>query len=419
MSSSITESTDILPVLGKRLNPVELKIDLLCRGIRIGGTCRIEEDGRPLSNEPADLASGLEMILPGDMSELWVNAPVREKFVENSPYYLLRGRGAYRLFDERHDLRYSVKLPPKPDWYDLCTSRGIPMSRIGMLQGTCLVVSLGEQRRFGGREEGLNCRFYRTAEPEAAAAEGKTVEDVVETAAMAQKESGVTFALLRSGYQGSGGLSRIFPYLKALKQEVGILVGVQFPPEEDLELYDRARSLGADHVGFRMEFFSKDYFDRFALGRSNAAGRESYLRALEYCARAFGKGRVSGEIIAGVEPIEDSLRAIDYLARIGALPLVYIFRPLSETDIEAFPPPQFAEMVRVFRHVYEACRARNLPIGMAPNIHLSVLPHPEDTLYLAPDSLDGRAYHSWIFTMKQVMRPYFLRRMRKSKVPLL
>jgi len=76
------------------------------------------------------------------MRELWVNAPVREKFVEDSPYHLLRIRGAYRLFDEGHDLRYSLRLPPKPDWHALRTKRGIPMSRIGMLLGTCLSVSL-------------------------------------------------------------------------------------------------------------------------------------------------------------------------------------------------------------------------------------------------------------------------------------
>jgi hypothetical protein len=84
--------------------------------------------------------------------------------------------------------------------------------------------------------------------------------------------------------------------------------------------------------------------------------------------------------------------------------------------LEKFPQPQFVDMVRVFCRVYEACSANHLPIGVTPNLHLSVLPHPEDTLYLAPDSLDSRTYRSWVHTMKQVMHPYFVRRMRKSKV---
>lgn len=413
MTSSLTQSVDILPLIGRRLNPAELKIDLLCRGVRIGETCRIDLEGRPLGNEPAALASGLELILPGEMRELWVNAPVRERFAEYSPYHLLRTSDGYNLFDDRNDLSYQVRLAPKPDWYDLRTSRGTPMSEIGTLEGTCLTISLGERCRFGGEEQGLHCRFCSMRDREGAPAPEKTVEDVVETAAMAQRQSGTTFVLLRGGYQGAGGLSRVFPYLKALKQEVGILAGVQFPPEADLELYDQARALGVDHLSFCIEFFNQDYFDRFTPGKSKTLGRECFLRALQYCAGSLGKGRVSGEIIAGVEPVEDSMRAIDFLVEEGALPLVCIFRPMQGTEMEGFPPPAFSDMIRVFRHVYEACRAHNLPIGMIPNVNISALPHPEDTLYLAPNTLDGRTYQRWIVTMKQVMRPYFIRRMRK------
>ncbi|MBZ5497122.1 MAG: hypothetical protein LAP85_12020 [Acidobacteriia bacterium] len=418
MSLSVTENAAILPMNGKRLNPAELKIDLLCRGVHIDATCRIVEEGRPVCSRPADLASGVELILPGEMRELWVNAPINEKFVKESPYRLLRASDGYHLRDERHDLTYSVKLAPKPDWYDLRTTRGIPMAQVGMLQGTFLLIDLGESCRFWDRGKALNCRFCRIAEQDSGGIEDKTVEDVVETAAMAHQRSGITFALLRGGYQGAGGLARIFPYLKALKQEAGILVVVQFPPEADLRLYDQARSLGVDHFSFCMEFFNKDYLERLAPGKSAALGREHFLQAIEYSVRIMGKGRVSGEIIAGIEPIEDTLRAIDYLTGVGALPLVSIFRPLQGTEMESEAPPNPAEMIGVFRHVYEACRSTNLPIGLAPNVNLSVLPHPEDTLYLASDSLDGRAYQRWIFTMKQVMRPYFLRRMRKHAPPL-
>ncbi len=413
MSSYLTESVDTFPLIGKRLNPAELKIDLLCRGIRVDQECHIETDGRPLGEEPAALASGLELILPGEMRELWVNAPVREKFAEKSPYYLLRTSDGYHLFDERNDFAYPVNLAPRPDWYDLRTARGIRMSEVGRLEGTCLTIGLGERCRFGGEEQGLHCRFCTLRNSESGPPLEKTVADVIETAAMAQKLSGTTFTLLRGGYQGAGGLSKVFPYLKALKQEVGILAGVQFPPEDDLKLYDMARALGVDHLSFCFEFFNQDYFDRFTPGKSVTFGRDCFVNALRHGARLLGKGRVSGEIIAGVEPVEDSMRAVEFLVGEGTLPLVCIFRPMQGTDMESFPPPAFADMVRVFRHVYEVCRAHNLPIGMIPNINLSTLPHPEDTLYLAPNSLDGRTYQRWISTMKQVMRPYFMRRMRR------
>ncbi len=413
MSSSIANKADIDSMAGRRLNPAELKIELLCRGVRIGRTCRIQEEGRPVCSRPGHLASGLELILPGEMRELWVNAPVNEKFVESTPYHLLSAQGEYRLFDERHDLSYNVKLAPKPGWCDLCTTSGIPMSQIGMLNGTFLSIDIGEPIRFGVGKHALDRQSCRPARREAAGIEKTSVEDIVETVSAAQKESGITFALLCGGYQDAGGLARLFPYLKALKQKVGILVGVQIPPEADLGLYDQARSLGVDQFSFCLEFFNKDYFDRYAPDTSPFPGRRHVFEALEYCVRLMGKGRVSAEIIAGIEPIEDTLRAVDYLAGLGAVPLVRIFRPLRGTDMEDEAPPDSSEMIRVFRHVYQASRSHHLPIGMAPNIHFSVLPHPEDTLYLASDARDRYAYQRWIFTMEQVMRPYFLRCMRK------
>jgi hypothetical protein len=414
MSSFLADRAVAHPLAVRRLNPAELKIELLCRGMLIDGSCRIAEEGRPISIRPEDPASGLELILPGEISDLWVNVPVNEKFVVGTPYHLRRAQGEYRLLDTRHGLTYEVRLAPSPAWYNLRTARGIPMSEIGMMQGTILPIDIWQPVRFDAGGRTVPAPPCATGGQTSAGMETKSVRDVVETAAMAQKKSGITLALLRGGYQGAGGLSRVFPYLEALKQEVGILVGMQFPPEADLELYDQARSLGVDHISFTFENCNREGFDRIAAGKH---GRESLCKALEHCARGMGKGRVSGEIVAGIEPLEDTLRAIDYIAGVGALPLVGVFRPLRGTPAENHAPPGFSTVIGVFRHVYQACRSNNLPLGMAPNIRLSVLPHPEDTLYLASDSQDVRSYQSWIFSVKQVMRPYFLRRMRKQAAP--
>ena len=46
-------------------NPGLLKLDLYCRGIRIGESCRVAEDGgREIMRTRAGLGSGLEVILP-------------------------------------------------------------------------------------------------------------------------------------------------------------------------------------------------------------------------------------------------------------------------------------------------------------------------------------------------------------------
>ena len=403
----------LFPIPGRPLNPAELKIDLLCRGVRVDSSCNLDEDGRPLARIPAGLGSGLEMIIIGERRDLWVNAPIAEGFVGRSPYHLRFERGQYCVFDERQDALYHIKLATKPDWCGRVTSRGIAMSRIATLQGTCLSVYVGDRCQFWSPAHPLNCKFCNTGlnngmDDE----EEKTVEDVVETALAARKESRVTFVNLNSGYQGAWGLKMAFPYVKGIKEKVGLLVGVQFAPEEDLSLYDQILKLGADHLSFCFEFYNVDYFRRYLPGKTEVVGRDTFFKAMEYCSQKMGKGRVSGEIIAGVEPIEDTFRAIEYNVRVGAFPMVCIFRPLTGAAMENYPPPTFSEMVRVFRHVYETCRVHNLPIGFAPNINVSLSLQPEDTLYLASGSAADQTYQRWIGELKHIMRPYFTRHMR-------
>ena len=63
----------------------------------------------------------------------------------------------------------------------------------------------------------------------------------------------------------------------------------------------------------------------------------------------------NGEIIAGLEPPESSIAAIDWITSVGAIPTVCVFRPLIGTDLEDAEPPKTEEMVPVFRRLYEAC----------------------------------------------------------------
>jgi hypothetical protein len=86
----------------------------------------------------------------------------------------------------------------------------------------------------------------------------------------------------------------------------------------------------------------------------------------------------NGEIIAGLEPAESSIAAIDWITSVGAIPTVCVFRPLSGTDLADREPPATEEMVPVFRRLYEACMERGLPIGCAPNVHVSLVMLPEE-----------------------------------------
>ncbi len=124
----------------------------------------------------------------------------------------------------------------------------------------------------------------------------------------------------------------------------------------------------------------------------------------------LGKGLLLSEIIAGVEPIEDTLKAIDYITSVGAFPTVCIFRPTIGAAMERFPTPDPAEMKHVMAYMYEACRRNNIPIGMAPNIEVSLIVNPDDARELAPHSVANRLYEMELRTMRFLAKPISARR---------
>lgn len=384
-------------------NPALLKLDLYCKGIRLDDSCLVQDDGgRPILRTRAGLGSGLELILPGG---LWTNVPVSESFARHSPYVLHRETGGYvirryrehpaegggglQVVTPKSESVAWVRLAPRPGWYDRKTSTGKAMTRIGTLQGTYLGVYQAKVCDYWKEETKVNCRFCSVGLNLGVDDAGdKSVDEVMEVIRAARQESAITYVDFNTGhYIGETYLDILEPYVRRIKEETGLLVGFQTPPHRDLRRYDALKAMGLNRVSFCFEIFDEEIFRRICPGKNREYGLKRYLDAVEYCAR-LGRGRgfepwvSNGEIIAGLEPPASSMAAIDWITRVGAVPTVCVFRPLVGTDMEDAPPPKTEDLVPVFRRLYEACMENGLPIGVAPNIHVSLVLLPEECRWL-------------------------------------
>ena len=395
------------------LNPCELEIDLFCRGLRVPYDVMLD-GARNVRRTRAGLGSGLELVIPTGSwlkREIWMNAPVVERFASGSPYSL-RGRpDAYEIHDDRGIFRYPVRIPPQPTWYGWETSRGTPMNQIGVLQGTYLGIYINPVCAFW--KSSLECRFCTTGQNVGTAeAALKSVSDVVETCRAAKEHSGATFVHLNGGFEGGHGLEHLEPYVRAIKKDVGMLVGVQLTPERDLARYDRLIELGVDHFSFCVELIDPEWFARICPGKARTLGQDLFFVAMEYCAARMPRGAVSGELIAGIEPIANTIQGIERITRAGAFPTICIFRPTIGSAMEYAAPPKFSEMRQVMAAMYDACRRHRIPIGMAPNIEVSLVVNPDDAALLAPRNREFYAYELWRRALRVAARPLFKQRLR-------
>jgi hypothetical protein len=372
-----------------RTNPGLLKLDLYCKGMRLDESCLVEEDGgRKVLRTRAGLGSGLELILPGG---LWTNVPVTEPFAQKSPYLLKRRDGGYWIHRGVEPIA-AVTLSPRPDWYDRRTSSGKPMTRIGTLQGTYLGVYQAKVCEYWTEKVKVNCKFCSVGlNLGIDDAEQKTLDEVMEVVWAARRESGITYIDFNTGhYEGETYLDILEPFVKRIKKEVGLLVGLQTPPHRDLRRYDALREMGVNRVSFCFEIFDPERFKDTCPGKHREYGLERYLEAVRYCAALGRKGPrtepwvTNGEIIAGLESPDSSIRAIDWITSVGAIPTVCVFRPLVGTDYQDLAPPRTEDVLPVFARLYEACMERGLPIGAAPDIHVSLVMLPEECRWLTP-----------------------------------
>ncbi|HEX6083809.1 MAG TPA: radical SAM protein [Thermoanaerobaculia bacterium] len=385
--------------------PVELEIELFCRGMRIS-----EATGRRITRTRAGLGSGLEIVIPAKPKDIWVNVPVVERFAHGSPFVL----EDEEILDTRNGARYAVRIPAEPAWYSRRTSSGAEMSRIGVLQGNYLGIYVSARCLYW--KDGSACRFCTTGKNVGTAEEArKRVEDVVEVARAARAESGSIFTHFNTGYhyeeqddrEMMHGLRMCQPYVQAVRENVGGFIGVQAVPvpRRKFHEYDLLIAAGTDHFSFCYEFEDPEWFARLCPGKAATVGQHAFFEAMEYTARKLGRGRVSGEIIAGVEPVEATKRGIDRIVSAGAFPTVCIFRPTIGSEMEHVPPPDPESMREVFAHLHDACRRAGLPVGILP-IEVSLVVQPEEAAALVTPALADRAYAAKNWMLRQAAKPY-------------
>jgi len=189
---------------------------------------------------------------------------------------------------------------------------------------------------------------------------------------------------------------------------------VQLTPEQDMTGYDRLIALGVDHLSFCLELLDPEWFASICPGKARVHGQQLYFDAMRYCVSRMPRGAVSGEIIAGIEPMQNTLQAIDEIAALGAFPTVCIFRPTVGSDMADWPPPQYAEMRLVMQHLYDACRRHWLPIGAAPNIEVSLVVNPDEAVLLAEHHTGFYLYEAYRWLARTAGAPVFRHRMRTS-----
>ncbi len=328
-------------------NSALLKIELLCLGAR--STEDIDR-GRKGGAGPA---GGQYFVLPGNVV---VNVPLQGRFVENSPFTILRDNKGYSLYKNQKFLT-NVEIVPRPKFYDKFTSDGTPMWKIALLHGRDCLASTVSQRcvywrknrqcLFCGIELSLN---YETT------TELKTPQQLSEVASEAVQEGVAKHVTLTTGTLASPdkGAVILAEVTHRIKKDTGLPIHVQLEPPADLKYLELLHKSEADTIGIHIESFDPKVMSRVCPAKPTL---DSFVSAWKIAVDLFGAGQVSSMIIAGLgESDANIIQGSEILARMGVVPLLVPLRPIIGTPLEDARPPSPERMIGLYMKLGEMLR---------------------------------------------------------------
>lgn len=345
-------------------NPGYLKLELLTKGIKLSRTALESEEIKRTLAIAGTLGSALELdlVLP---ENVLVNIPIQECLAADRPYTLTKDDGRFYIETEavpdtdgapaKPASRGKVEawVVPPPAYYDRRTSSGVPLADIGRVYAGYLAITPIPTCEF--ISENLACRYCDVPGrgwPE------RTVDEVLETVEAALDEGAAEYVCLNVGYATGedGGIARLEPYVRAIKERYNVLVCVQAQPPKDNHWIDLTYAMGVDSLAYNLEVYNPERFATIAPGKMKLVGRDRYLEALSYATKVFPAGAVVSNLIVGLEAAADTIKGIDALTAMGVIPTLPIFRP-QPGEGAMFSAEDIAE---VFRRLPDALRRHRL-----------------------------------------------------------
>lgn len=347
-------------------NAGQLKLELITKGVRLDRSAlRSKEIVRALEIESQINAPlELDLILPGNVL---LNIPIQECIDKDTCYFLVKEDDYFYIVNGGN--RVKVWLVPPPEFYEKKTLSGTLLAKIGRTYGNYLLVTPTGACEFLTRD--LACMY---CDIEAKKAPDRSVEDVLETIEAALKEGVAEYVCLNVGYSVSedGGIARLLPYIKAIKDNFNVLICVQAQPPAADEWIDMTYAAGVDSLAYNLEVFDPKLFKLIAPGKMELVGRDRYFQALARAAKVFPTGAVVSNLIVGLEPPESTIKGIDVLTALGVVPTLPIFRPLVGSNLKSHIDLTPEAMAPIFTHLQNALRKNKLSSGWISHFNIVV-----------------------------------------------
>lgn len=334
--------------LHEDLDLVRLKLELVVEGVRLHESARegigtlYKERVLTLFDTYVNYQEGAvypaEFILPSsleskprvdDLGTLEDGLTVEYRNNDDSPFQL-RQDGKKLVLEKDGNFITEAAFYPRPPYYSKVNTEGESLSLYvihGGLQGLfgclsqswCNYYKNGDQCRF--------CNLVPTFKEHKKELVGRKSAQLFAEAVAAAWEDGICRRLVITGgiLPGRKELDSYVDIIEALKgarnwadeDNIPIMPVIGAPEPDNHGQLKEIRDAGSHFISTNLELGHPDWFKAVCPGKHKNGGWENWVAALEHEVDIFGFGNVRSNLVAGIEPMEDTLTAVKNLTDIG------------------------------------------------------------------------------------------------------
>jgi hypothetical protein len=188
--------------------------------------------------------------------------------------------------------------------------------------------------------------------------------------------------LISGGSPGPAHFAWFDDTLAAVIEGSGLPTDVMMSPREgDLEHIARYVAAGVQGFSFNLEVYGEDRALEI-MPRKHTRSTPHMARTIDAALTGLGDddGRVRSIVIIGLEDVDTTLEAIDFIASLGADPVLSPFRPAQNTALERWEPPTEDYLLRVYDASLEIAARHGVRLGPR------CIPCQHNTLVMPDDS---------------------------------
>lgn len=134
-------------------------------------------------------------------------------------------------------------------------------------------------------------------------------------------------------------------------------------PPENIEVLEEYKKNDINEISFNIEIFNRKIARTTMPGKGKIPLKQ-YENALKKAVELWGSsGNVRSMLVLGMEPIEDFLDGVEWLSSKGVMPIISIFRPVTNISMREVLPHSNTELYELFKKIIHITSRYNLIPG--------------------------------------------------------